>query len=76
MCFFQAPGLQGNQSLCQESQPSLVSLSAKFFFCGSFIWFFELELGNQMPSRRPAAALLLRGGLQLLLLSGNELRFL
>lgn len=47
MCFFEAPELQFNQSLCRESQPSLFSLSAKFFFCGSFIWFFKLELGNQ-----------------------------
>lgn len=48
-----------------------------FFFCGSFIWFFKPELGNQNAFVLSSfCGGLLRGGLHLLLLFGNELRFL
>lgn len=33
------------------------SLSARFFFCGSFIWFFKLEPGDQMLSCSTAGVL-------------------
>lgn len=36
---------------------TLSSLSARVFFCGSFIWFFKLEPGDQMPFCRTAGAL-------------------
>lgn len=36
VCFFQAPGLQGNQSLCQESQPALLFLPDSSFVVASF----------------------------------------
>lgn len=36
MCFFQVPGLQGNQSLCWESQPALFFLPESSFVVASF----------------------------------------
>lgn len=36
VCFFQAPGIHGNQSLCRESQPFLLFLSDSSFVVASF----------------------------------------
>lgn len=78
MCFFQAPGGEGNQRLCAEDPNPYYSLL--FFLTPRFIvasfGSSKLELGNQMAlvvtSRGPA----LRGRFYRLLLFGNELRFL
>lgn len=75
MCFFQAPGLQGNQSLCQESQPALLFLPDSSFVVASFgssSW----SLAIKCLHVQQQGSLLLRGRLHLLFLFGNELRFL
>lgn len=74
MCFFQVPGLQGNQGLCQESQPTLLFLPDSSFVVASFgssngVWRSNAFMLNGRP-------LLLRGRLHPLLLFGNELRLL
>lgn len=78
VCFFQAPGWRGeSKSLHRGPQPFLVPLAfPRSSFHNTFIWFFKTGAWQPNALGGDQQGPSLRGWFHLLLLFGNELRFL